>query len=1110
ESAGNASDSIKDVGDSAGIVGEDLENASESSKQLEESLQGIDGGGLKDTSDQSNELAENLNNASAATEALNAVTSGLASAGLATTMLSWADSAGNAQSQFSRLENAMSNNGMNVSATMDSWKSAMSSVADITGRSAGAVREHFIAMANLGITNSDLISSSFKGIASAAYQTNSSIEGVSSTFNRLTLSGALQARSLVSMGLSMEDFAKVMGVSVDNVTSKFKEMDVKTRMATMNSVLAMKYGSQANQQFKNSWEGLKTEADKAMQGLARFAGDLLLPTLIPATKALSSVVNGVTGALRGLPGPLQGVLSVVGSVAAGFTTLVLGISATRSALSLLNVGKTINDFKKLGSTLKSAMNISKGADALGSGVSGSKIVKNTVELQANSAALLENTAALKANNLARATGGGAGGAAKGISQIGSAGAAAGAAAPGAAAGATGFAAISASMSAMLVPLIAISGVIAIMIPIIAGLVIEVLLFVRLIGEVVKALGFDKLNLKPAIEGIKQIGLAMFELSKAFAALTLVNIIGVVYNATGGIIGTSIALGQFWIASKEIESVLSQLNSLKIDNSAVAKVNLFVNVLIGITEAMKNMAGLNVSGLVTFLTGGVGAIKANINNIVEIGKSIQGMNIPSIDASKVVLVKALAETVKSLSEASQAVDNATGWFNEKVLNTEDVNGIQATLRNLVEIAKIINVAQIPVVAKDKVVLVKALADVIKPLSDASQAIDSATGWFNEKVLNREDVNGIRATLNNLVEIAKIINSSNIPNVGTEKIEAIKNINNVIQPIASASKSINDNVGSITAMPSMATPFKNAIDTLYSINQHLNSKAFSLDTTKIQAITSLKQFIDKIGEIGGGISNNIGKLANMTANANTIRNAINELYSINQHVNSKAFSVGADKIAVINTLKTLIQSIISTLSSAGGVQPAAKNLGAKIPIGFKMGVATLGAAGLEAVNTVINAVKNRNGAMQSAGNSLGSALLRGFKIGADMHSPMAGIVAGLDATINHIKGLTGQFHSAGKSLGEQLAAGYTDEEKQKLTASQLLNSNRGSVLSIFKDSNVSFSGMSAAGGEDISKYKIEYPNSTTNNFYLESLITDQNAMDKLANLINKINEQNNMRT
>lgn len=819
-------------------------------------------------------------------------------------------------------------------------------------------------------------------------------------------------------------------------------------------------------------------------------------TLINMIKPIADGFMWLDELTKGASTSILSTIAVVGLLGVGLIGLVGALGMVGRSFTA-----TLSGIKGFGSILK-------GGGGLVNALKGAGLATQTAELGANTAALTANTAALEANNLARAAS--MGGAAKGIKGVGAVGGAASGAAPGAAAGATGLSAISASITTMLVPLIAISAVIAIMIPIVAGLAIEVLLFVRLIGEVVIALRFDKLNLTSAIEGIKQIGLAMWELLKAFTVLTAINIVNVVYTATGGIINTSLALAQFWVASKEIEALLNEVSKMNIDDSSVNKINQIALSIKGIASAMGQLTGLNLSGLGVMLTGGMQAIRQNIRHMTDIGKEIQAINIPSIPKEKTDMIQRLADTLKYLQKASDAVNESLGWFGEKIITIKDSKGMKATLDNLYKIATQINTVNIPSVNAGKTDTIKRLSDVTGDLQKASESIKDAlgVGWYGKKMVSITDTKGMKTTLDNLYIIGTAINTVNLPNIPKEKIDTIRNLNNAIMPLVNASKSISDNWTSIVATPAMAEPFKLAIDTLYSINQHLNTKGFNIDPAKTQAITNLKTIISKIAEVGLYISNNCANIGtNITDNAGNIKSAISALYSINQHLNSMPFQVDTAKINILNSLKTTIQAINNALSAGAGVQAAAQNMGSKITTGFKIGAKNLGSASVTVVSAAISAVKNRYDTMQSAGNALGAALVSGFRAGAGINSPIAAIISGMNDTISFIRSLTSDFYTAGSALGANLTAGMTDEEKADLNVNDLLRQNSGSVMDIYYGSSVNWVG-GAAGSpfEEANNGESMYPsggNNIINNF--NSLITERDVANYVMDIIEDYNDR-----
>jgi CRISPR/Cas system CMR-associated protein Cmr5 small subunit len=808
-------------------------------------------------------------------------------------------------------------------------------------------------------------------------------------------------------------------------------------------------------------------------------------------------------------------------------------------------------------------------------IKGGGMVAQTSQLAANTSALTTNTAALEANNLARASS--MGGAAKGIKGIGAVGSAAGGSTGGMKSLVVGLKTFGNMAPQLIVPMLKIAAVVAIMIPIVAGLAIEILAFVRLIGEVVKWLAFDKLDLGSSIEGIKQIGLAMWEILKAFTVLTAINVVNVVYTATGGILGTSIALAQFWIAAKEIEVVLKEIAKMNIDISAVTKIKQIAEAIKGISTAMGQLTGLNLSGLGVMLTGGMKAVRQNIRHMTDIGKEIQAINIPSIPKEKTDMIQRLAETLSSLQKASDAVNESLGWFGEKMTTLDDTNGIKTTLDNFYMIANDINSVNIDSVSSDKTDTIKRLSEVIGDLEKASKAIKENLGWFGEKMVTITDTKGLKTTLDNLYIISTDIKAVNIQNIPKDRIDAIRNIKNAIMPLVESSKAINDNWSSIVATPDMAEPFKKAIDTIYSINQHINTKAFNLDQAKIQAISNMKTvieaiasiglfisnntgnlgdyitehvknikssisglysinqkinecafnlapekvtaisnlrpFIERMGDIGLFISNNTGNLGKtITDNKDNIISAIGALYSINQKINSMPFQIDQAKTDAITALQTLIRTINNTLSAGAGVQAAAQNMGSKITTGFKTGAKNLGAATVTIVGNAINAVKNRYDTMQSAGNALGAALARGFKAGAQINSPMAIVVYGINSTLDYLKGLHSAFYSAGSRLGENFARGLSEEEKQNLNINDALRQNSGSIMDIYYGSDVKWVGGSAGSPFEetgsIGNMNTSSGSSVVNNF--NGLVIERDVANYIMDIVQKTTDLDNMRS
>ncbi|MEA4956867.1 hypothetical protein SDC9_07412 [bioreactor metagenome] len=345
---------IEDVANSAEDAATSLGDAADSAEELGNNIP--TGNGFEEVADGAENTSDSLDNANQSNNALTAGASALAGVGLASTLLGWADSSGNVASQWSRMGLAMQSTGLTAEQVQQKYSPVVSQIADDTGRAGGQIREFFIQMAGAGVTNSKILTDSFEGIAGAAYVTGHDVNNLGEMFTRLTMTGKLVPKQLATnfklnlsdIGSAMRQLGYDVGNGEEEIKKSFADMDANTRAKVLGTALSLKGGAKANEQYKQSWDGMKQQADKASAGLFKFAGDLLLPTLIPALQLATGGINKLTGAFRDAPKPVQSILGVLGTLSAGFIVLVLAISSIRSAWSLLQIGKTIGDLRNLG------------------------------------------------------------------------------------------------------------------------------------------------------------------------------------------------------------------------------------------------------------------------------------------------------------------------------------------------------------------------------------------------------------------------------------------------------------------------------------------------------------------------------------------------------------------------------------------------------------------------------------------------------------------------------------------------------------------------------------------------------------------------------------------
>lgn len=264
-------------------------------------------------------------------EALTAVGAGVSLAGIEQMV----DTAGNIEDSWNRLA-------LTFGSATDQMKTDISEAGVATGRSGGLIRGYFNDMGIAGIRNSELLQQSFEALSGRAYQTGNSIESMEQKMKMMVMSGNAGARQLTQLGLTTEDLGRVMGVSGEEASKMFKNLSQEERLRVLTQ--AMGEGKQANEMYKNSWQGLKEQIDKATAGLMGAIGSAILPVLVPAMKVAADVVNFLADGFKKLPEPIRAVIGIVGALVMGFlaiTTVISVLKTLESTLKLVTTAQKI-------------------------------------------------------------------------------------------------------------------------------------------------------------------------------------------------------------------------------------------------------------------------------------------------------------------------------------------------------------------------------------------------------------------------------------------------------------------------------------------------------------------------------------------------------------------------------------------------------------------------------------------------------------------------------------------------------------------------------------------------------------------------------------------------
>ena len=311
----------------------------------------IIGGDVDVDSSSVDELNDKLDESVDKSSDLGATVSGLAATLAIDEMANTADNVNNSWNQLS-----LTFKGTGVS--VDTLKVKTNELSQATGRSGSQIRTYFNQMGIAGVTNVNLLSESFENLTGRSYQTGRSVEQMEGSVQKMVMTGNAGGKMLTNLGISTTDLGKAMGVTKDEAQDAFKNLSETERLEALNK--AMGDGTEANEMYKNSYAGLKEQAQIAFAGLMVAVGQSILPVVIPAVKALASGIKTVTDIFKALPAPVTSALGAVLAIISGLAFLggVVGIAtkAIRFMWSGINtlggyVVSAVGKIRNLGTTL---------------------------------------------------------------------------------------------------------------------------------------------------------------------------------------------------------------------------------------------------------------------------------------------------------------------------------------------------------------------------------------------------------------------------------------------------------------------------------------------------------------------------------------------------------------------------------------------------------------------------------------------------------------------------------------------------------------------------------------------------------------------------------------
>ena len=371
-----------------------LEEAETEADALQSKLDEIDNTSVEPTVnvddssvDETNEkLQETESNASSLTTALG----GIAGVIGVEQMVSTAD---RINTSYKQLGLTFKGTGVSV----DELKNISAQTAAATGRSGGQVREYFNQMGIAGITNSTLLSNSFQSLAGFAFQSGKSVEEMETKVQKMVMTGNAGDLALQRLGLTAQDLGNAMGVSAEEAKEAFENLTPEERLEAITK--AMGDGKQANEDYKNSYEGLKNQAMTAMSGLMGAIGQGILPVINPLIQQATGFVKGFTSAFQGLPGPVQAVVGGFG----GFLAVGTAVIGTMGLVGQVGSG-VVSGLKSMKSgydtvrgamgTARAMMDALRNSESISQGVRAALAIATGAEATAEGGATAAKSAAI--------------------------------------------------------------------------------------------------------------------------------------------------------------------------------------------------------------------------------------------------------------------------------------------------------------------------------------------------------------------------------------------------------------------------------------------------------------------------------------------------------------------------------------------------------------------------------------------------------------------------------------------------------------------------------------------------------------------------------------------
>lgn len=635
----------------------------------------------------------------------------------------------------------------------------------------------------------------------------------------------------------------------------------------------------------------------------------------------------------------------------------------------------------------------------------------------------------------------------------------------------GLSGLGASISSMLAPLLTIAAVVAIMIPVVVALAAEALIFIRALAEVFKALNFDKLDLSGDIDGLKQIGVAIWELCKAMAAVVATSWLTMVYQGISAIMLFNDPIKVAVDELKKTATLIKGFSEIIIPENVPSNLQILSTSLGAVAKAMWSLESVGVSvlaGSVLTLNGILGTLSQNLaiakNELTESAKQINSMSeLDTIDEGVASKLEAVTSSLANVGEAMGALSEVNWDIN--MGNIVNLGGAFGTITSHLEDAKdeiikaapVINqFSSLPDIDQSASEKLKKVSDAIKNVSDSlknlnglSKSMGGDNGALGATLKKLQIGTSIRAAKSALTDAAKQLQGlKDLPDIPD-------GIKTKLSKIGSTTATVINTLKPLTKIQNMNVNSANIASKVAQARYAISNSAIHL--ASLSGISTIPDDIPtKLSKVGSTAATLINTLKPLTSIANSEVNA----GAINTKVAQARYAISnaATHIASLAGISTIPENIGETLNrvstSARQVATAATNLNtipvvtatsanimlavtaiktAIMQLNSLAGTTLNGGIGalLTSVTNALNQLKTTLYAMSSgfysAGVNIGLSIVNGVNTGL---APLSGI------TIARVASATNSAVGTGRSGGAKIGRAVTQGFKQNLKMAQAM--------------------------------------------------------------------------